>query len=83
MPLWQGMHTDSAVTGVEMFPIKGKREKLCGDDQEKRDSAEGVAFVGDITKLYLKSMVMNELASESIFPFTLSATNVQRTPSGL
>lgn len=54
------MHTDSAVTGLETFPIKGKREKnLLGDVQEKKDFARGVAFLGDITKLYLKSRMMN------------------------
>lgn len=64
------MHPDSAVTGLETFPIKGKREKnLRGDVQEKRDFARGVAFLGDITKLYLKFMIMNELASELLFPF--------------
>lgn len=64
------MPTDSAVMGLETFPIKGKREKnLSGDVQEKRDFAKGVAFLGDITKLYLKSMTMNELASEPLFPF--------------
>lgn len=72
------MHTDSAVTGLETFPIKGKREKnLRGDVQEKKDFARGVAFLGDITKLYLRSKMMNELTSEPLFPFP----SVQQTHS--
>lgn len=27
LSLWQGMHTDPAVTGVETFPIRSKIEK--------------------------------------------------------
>lgn len=65
-----GIHTDSAVTGLEIFPIKGERGKnLCGDVKKKRDFARGVAFLGDISKLYLRSIMMNELASEPYSPF--------------
>lgn len=64
------MHTDSAFMELETFPIKGKREKkLCEAVHEKWDFARGVAFLGDITKLYLKSMMMNETASDTLFPF--------------
>lgn len=74
------MHPDSAITGLETFAIKGTRERnLCGDVQEKRDFARGVAFLGDITKLYLKSMMMNELASELLFPFPSVQQSAENT----
>lgn len=74
------MHPDSAVTGLETFPIKGKREKnLHRDVQERRDFARGVAFLGDITKLYLKSMMMNELASEIYSPFPQCNKSAENT----
>lgn len=67
---WQACILIQQLQNLKHFPLKAKeRKNLRGDVQEKKDFARGVAFLGDITKLYLNSRMMNELASEPLLPF--------------